>query len=250
MYWFPELRIFERGAQQAAEFNYLEARNNYESAIAILKSNCNRTCCNSHADEPARDMGCLIIAMETILKAALILSNVSVAPGLQPRRTGFSHLYQKQAGYTLSRFKDDGRRRKMEEKLGPIVWVIEPERDDEKLGYLYDINHKMREMTDGAMNIFTAPQKQGDHLKRDSWSTAIVSHGICVYRSILRGLSTHDDIGCSLSRIYIIPGGIIWHGRSFDRVCDWYQDSDSGFVKANGLIDAQELDFQEVSLRM
>ncbi|KAF2188003.1 hypothetical protein K469DRAFT_628263 [Zopfia rhizophila CBS 207.26] len=239
VYWFPELKVVETKIQEAAGFNYLDARNKYESGIAILASLCVCAHCTPTGGEQAPNRYCLVVVMETILKAALILSNVSVEPGLEPKRIGFDRLYQRQIE---ARSRDDDTRERMEKGLGPIVWVIEPEREDE---VLYTVDHRMRLMIDGAMGLFTFLRELGD-----SSSCAFASGGICAYRKILGGLSIYDDFGCSLGRIHIIPGRVEWHGVAFDRIQDWYQDWSDAFRMEDGRINLDEMDFEDPSLLM
>lgn len=237
MYWFPELRFFEKHSQEAAGFNYLDARNRYESSVSILRRNCLCAHCTPTRDEQTLNRNCLVVMMETVLRIALILSNVSVYPGLEPKRIGFVRLYQKQI---TARSCDDDTRERMEKGLGPIVWVIEPEREDKDL---YTVDHRVRLMIDGAMGLFTFLREL-----RDSSSCAFASGGICAYRKILENFSIHDKSGYSLGRIQVIPGRIEWNGVAYDQIQNWYQIPPDAFRIEDGLFNPEEMDFQEPSL--
>jgi hypothetical protein len=239
VYWFPELEFFETQSQEAVGFSYIDARNQYESCVSILKRNCPCFHCNLPGGKQTPNGRCLVITMETILKAALVLSNVTVERCLEPKRTGFDRLYQRQVA---ARSRDDDTRERMERGLGPIVWVIEPEKEDE---YLYTVDHRVRLMIEGAMGLFTFLKELSN-----SSSCAFASGGICAYRNILEGLSIHDNGGYALGRIRIVPGRIEWYGVVYDRVEDWYQTPSDEFCMDDGRINLEEIDFKEASLWM
>jgi hypothetical protein len=46
VYWFPELKFFKRQSEEAVSFSYINARNQYESCVSILKRNCPCIHCN------------------------------------------------------------------------------------------------------------------------------------------------------------------------------------------------------------
>ena len=237
--WFPELKQIESRIQEAVGCRFVDARTNYESSLGNLAKICSCVHCNRTQEEKPPNNYCLVVVVETILKIALILSNTSVEEGLNPMRSGFDRLYERQIE-ARSLYEDACER--IEEELGPIVWVIEPEKEDEEL---YTIDHRMRLMVDGALGLFTFLEEL-----EDSFSCAIVSGGICVYRKILEGLSIHDDIGYALGRIKIIPGKVEWNGITYDRVQDWYCDSAEEFRMDDGRIDPEEMGFGEASLRI
>ncbi|KAF2688944.1 hypothetical protein K458DRAFT_359972 [Lentithecium fluviatile CBS 122367] len=234
MYWFPELKAFETSMQEATGLSYRNARNDYQSDTASLARQCSCVHCSPSASEQAPEQYCVVALVETILKAALILSNVTIEHGLEPKRFGFDRLYQRQLA---TRPKDDTTRERMEQKLGPIVWVIEPEKEDERF---YTVDHRIRLMMDGAMGLFSYLTEL-DSSSCTAWSRG----GICAYRTILEGLSMHDDSGCSLARIRILPGRIQYQGVTFDRIDDRYQDQADEFqddLNHEG-IDRKDLEF-------
>jgi hypothetical protein len=240
VFWFPELKDVESRIQEAAACKLLDARINYESSLGNLAKICGCVHCNRTRDEEPPGKYCLVVVVETILKAALILSNVYVEPSINPVRSGFVRLYERQIE---ARWLDEDACERIEEELGPIVWVIEPEKEDEDL---YTVDHRMRLMMDGALGLFTyLPELE------DSFSCAVSSGGICVYRKILEGLSIHDNLGYALGRIQIVPGRIEWNGITFDRVQDWYSDSSDRFrMMEDEGIDPEEMDFGDPSLKM
>ncbi|KAH8701246.1 hypothetical protein GQ44DRAFT_778824 [Phaeosphaeriaceae sp. PMI808] len=240
VYWFPELKVVESKAQAATDCTFEEARQKYESAIAVIANACNCAICNGTGSNLVRKH-CYVLVLETILRAALILSNVSVDPGLQPKISGFERLYERQI---QARPFDNDTCTKLQEGLGPAVWVIEPEIDDNRL---YTIDHRVRLMIDGAMGLFT-------HLREleDSSSCAWSRNGICAYRDILKNFSIYDSSGFCLGRIHIVPGRIEWHGQAIDKIQDWYHEQEVEFRLDNGdgLLNPHELEFGQPSLLM
>lgn len=242
--WFPELKESVTRAQTYVAIHYEGAHTGYESALALIAQNCRcERCTKDTIKERTKDL-CLVLTAETILKVGLILSNSDVAAGLRPRRDGFLRLYDMQVEATVSRLNDGICQQRACQRLGPIRWVIEPEREDDELSWGYNVEHRLRSMMRGALGLFTTLREQQDTWKFDSRSGAMSSHGICAYRKILQGLATHDQAGCSLGRVVIIPGRTEWHGIAYDRVYDWFQNTDDEFSLDNGLINTDEMTFE------
>jgi hypothetical protein len=239
MFWFPELKSIELITQKAAACELANARANYESGLCNLATTCRCLYCDCTETEQPRTGYCLVALAETILKAALILSNVSIDPGLHPTRLGFDRLYE---GHIEAKPRDKDALERREAELGPIVWVIEPGQEDQSL---HSIDHRMRLMMDGAIGLFTFLREV-----EDSITCALASGGICAYWKILEDLSIYDDHGFALGRIHIVPGRIEWNGIAFGRVQDWYDSSSDEFSEMQDQNFDLEMEFTEHALKM
>ena len=239
MFWFPELRSIELLTQKAAACKLADARANYEAGLCNLATSCTCRYCDCPQAEQPRTGYCLVALVETILKAALILSNVTVDPNLYPTRLGFDRLYE---SHIDEKPHDKDTREEREKDLGPIVWVIEPGSEDP---ILHGIDHRMRLMMDGALGLFTFLREVNNSI-----TCALASGGICAYWKVLGGLSIYDDHGFALGRIHIVPGRIESNGVAFDRVEDWYDNSSLEFSGELGQIFDLEMEFEDCALRM
>lgn len=239
MFWFPELKSIELITQKAAACELANARANYEAALYNLATTCSCLYCDSTQTGRPRTGYCLVALAETILKAALILSNVSIAPGLNPTRLGFNRLYE---GHIEAKPRDKDACERREEELGPIVWVIEPGQEDQ---FHHAIDHRMRLMMDGALGLFTFLREV-----EDSITCALASGGICAYWKILGGLSIYDEHGFALGRIHIVPGRIEYQGIAFDRIQDWYDSSSDEFSEMQDQSFDLEMEFTDHALKM
>ena len=239
MFWFPELRSIELLTQKAAACKLADARANYEAGLCNLATSCTCRYCDCPQAEQPRTGYCLVALVETILKAALILSNVTVDPNLYPTRLGFDRLYE---SHIDEKPHDKDTREEREKDLGPIVWVIEPGSEDP---ILHGIDHRMRLMMDGALGLSTFLREVNNSI-----TGALASGGICAYWKVLGGLSIYDDHGFALGRIHIVPGRIESNGVAFDRVEDWYDNSSLEFSGELGQIFDLEMEFEDCALRM
>jgi hypothetical protein len=234
---FPELEDFQSAMMEGAGWNYLKARNYYHSEIESIAEKCRCLHCKSSKSQELPEGGfCLVSLSETILKASLVLSNVTIEPGLNPRRVGLSCLYDRQF---QDRQKDEATRKRMESMMGPIVWVIEPEREDKDL---YTVDHRIRRMVDSAMLLFTHMNGELNHTSGSAFSRS----GICAYRWILKGLAISDGYGCSLARLHILPGRILWKDTAFDEIKDYYSDQAGNYraeTNNGSRINRESLDF-------
>lgn len=239
MFWFPELKAIELITQRAAACELADARTNYESGLRNLAWSCRCLYCDFNETGQPRFGYCLVALAETILKTALILSNVSIDPGLNPLKFGFDRLYE---GHIEEKPRDRDLCKLREEELGPIVWVIEPAREDQ---YTHAVDHRMRLMLDGALGIFTFLREV-----EDNTTCALASNGICAYWKILEGFSIYDDHGFALGRLHIVPGRIEWNGFAVDRIQDWYDNSSDEFTEMQSQSFDLEMEFERPTLRM
>ena len=158
MFWFPELRSIELLTQRAAACKLADARANYESGLCNLATSCRcRYCDRTQAEQPQTGY-CLVALTETILKAALILSNVSIDPGPNPTRHGFDRLCE---GHIAAKPDDEDKCEQRETDLGPIIWVIETGSEDQDR---HGIDHRMRLIMNGALGLFTFLQEVKDSI--------------------------------------------------------------------------------------
>lgn len=241
VFWFPELQTIELIARKAAACRLEDARANYESGLYSLARQCACLYCDRTQDRQPQTEYCLVAVAETILKAALILSNVSVEKGLNPKQSGLQRLYE---AHVEDRPHDEDECERREKDLGQIVWVIEPAKDEE---HLHSIDHRMRLMMDGALGLFTSLKEV-----EDSVTCALESAGICAYWKILEGLSLYDEYGYAFGRLHITPGRIEWNGMTFSRIQDWYdvEDTSDEFTEMEDQSFGLEMDFAKPSLRM
>ena len=234
---FNELKPFEISMQQSASWSFTKAQNYYYTSMASISGMCGCLHCTPSSENLPEGGFCLVCLSETILKIGLVLSNVTIEPGLRPRRVGLNSLYDRQP---QSQQKEEVIRQQMESTLGPIVYVIEPEREpDGRNNDLYSVDHRIRRMIDGAL-LFTVMITKINHTSGSAFSRG----GVCAFRWVLRGLNMRDDSGCSLARIHIIPGRILWKNVAYDEIRDYYYDQIAAYRnETNGRIDGSRLSF-------
>ncbi len=244
LYWFPELQAFRTRIEEAVDLDFIDAKNHYESAIAMLASNCECMYCTIHSKQQRPKRFCLVVVLEMILRAGLMLSNVSVEKGLRPKRAGFERLHDRQAAY---RSQAKAPRLDMERKYGSsMLWVIEPERSSVLPEY-YSVQHKMRRLMDDALGLFTFLDEE----IVSSQICAFASNGICAYRTILTGLDGKDGPASAFGGIHIVPGRIESNGIAFDWVEDWFENSSAEFTdELTEYIVPEELEFRNLSMHM
>jgi len=232
IYWFPELKSLEQEMQEAARCESHDAQIGYKSGHNIFTKSCRCNRCNPKENKPPFSKYCLVVTAETILKLALILSNVSVKSGLNPIRSGFERLYDSQVE---ARQLVDGAYERIEKSLGPIVWVNEPEKEDK---ILCEIDQRMQLIVDGALGHFTNLQEV-----KESFSCATPSGGICAYKKSLEDFSVHANF--EHARIQIVPDSIEWEGIAFTQA----QDQPMGSSLRNFHRDSERTASEEIDAR-
>ena len=228
MHWFPELKVIETDMLQAVESGLKDAQSQYEASMAKIAEHCDCPHC-SEAPKMTDRSRCFVFVTETVLQAGLILSNVDVEEGLCPSSAGFMSLYKAQLN---TRSQDYKTRTSFEKDIGSIAWVIEPKTADDR----ETDGNRMRVMIEKALGLFTCVESL-----RDSDSCAWSFNGICAYRTILRDLSMHNEFGCSLARIHIVPGQIVWQNRQYTQIQDLGDLPPFDFRTEDNRIDTRQL---------
>ena len=126
-----------------------------------------------------------------------------VEEGLFPKRAGVEAIYRRQIAKRerFTRQGNDFLRSALVDELGPFAYI-----------YRDPPNPSKGLQLENCIELFTGfKYNQGEY-------TALAEEGICIYRSILNGMS--DDIEIS-SKIHILPGTIEYHGSPYTQVADY-----------------------------
>ncbi|KFY99779.1 hypothetical protein V500_01263 [Pseudogymnoascus sp. VKM F-4518 (FW-2643)] len=201
--WFPELESLKHGMEAAASKPFLDAKVRYEQQIEVLRLSCKCNICEPESLEDNLEMFCHVILVETILALCFAVSEMVVEDGLFPKRAGVEAIYRRQIAKRekFTRQGNDFLRSALVDELGPFAYIYrDPPNPSEGL------------QLENCIELFTGfKYNQGEY-------TALAEEGICIYRSILNGMS--DDIEIS-GKIHILPGTIEYHGRPYTQVADY-----------------------------
>jgi hypothetical protein len=246
LFWFKELEPAKTQMEKAASLGITQARENYDSSIEILRSTCGCATCESpttgHVITPADtanegadhvmtpvpnedldeepddesfatdrdvDIFCLVILVETIITASRLLSNVLLEnKALLPMTSGLQLAYGRQSDHRICAPLGMDLLR----EVGQIAFCLD-----------FDRNLSFCELVGGESAVDFRMQHVLSIFSGRSVSTssgmygAICSNGITAFLGVLRGTTTHRD---AVSRIQLIPGKIIYSGKSYETLVD------------------------------
>ncbi|KFZ24729.1 hypothetical protein V502_00790 [Pseudogymnoascus sp. VKM F-4520 (FW-2644)] len=143
------------------------------------------------------------VRYEQQIEVLRLISEMVVEEGLFPKRAGAEAIYRRQIAKRerFTRQGNDFQRSALVDELGPFAYIYrDPPNPSEGL------------QLENCIELFMGfKYNQGEY-------TALAEEGICIYRSILNGMS--DDIEIS-GKIHILPGTIEYHGRPYTQVADY-----------------------------
>ena len=206
--WLPELRRFQGRMERALKLNHEDASRAYVEYLGKIRKTCQCGICKSKDEVDSGNEGCppphgycLAVMVETIISLGLVLSRMTVSPGIFPSRAGIQSFYASQVQKHL-------------EARG-LHWT-----KHFRLVYGNEWNASGARRLQNAVQIFSGSRPETDLPDN---LVALSHEGMCAYFVPLEKkmkMSDHEQV----KLIRVVSGGIAVREKVFDRAC-------LGFVK-------------------
>ncbi|KAK5052702.1 hypothetical protein LTR84_002568 [Exophiala bonariae] len=201
--WLPELRRFQGRMERALKLNHEDASRAYVEYLIKIRKACHCGICTSKEEVDSEKEGlppshgyCLAVIVETIISLGLVLSRMTVSPGIFPSRAGIQSFY---AGQVQKRMEARG-----------LHWT-----EHFKLVYGNEWNAPAARRLQNAAQIFAGSRPEKDLPDN---LVALSHEGICAYFVALEKRSK-IDLKNQVKLIRIVSGGIAVREKVFDRAC-------------------------------
>lgn len=201
--WLPELRRFQGRMERALKLNHEEASRAYVEYLVKIRKTCHCGICTSKEDVDKEKEGlppphgyCLAVIVETIISLGLVLSRMTVSPGIFPSRAGIQSFY---AGQVQKRLEARG-----------LHWT-----EHFRLVYGNEWNAPDARRLQNAAQIFAGSRPEKDLPEN---LVALSHEGICAYFVALekrKKVEVQDQV----KLIRVVSGGIAVREKVFDRAC-------------------------------
>lgn len=242
--WFPELQYARDIMEVNVQSTFARAISTYKTCFERLRTVCGCCSCRadlakkvaptSQADVTKSVTFCLVLTMETIIRASRTLSNCDVLEDLCMLRSGLERAYVDQTHQRpLSDHQEANASINIESELGPIVFCLD----------MNNGNHGAIKSTrlSAAHRLF-GNSNEGSLSQQSAYS----SPGICVYLDMLTYVSSNPE---AFSRIHVVTGRIELDGKSHDSLFDEYKPNLYAYLNAPRIC-ADESNFQDPVLRV
>lgn len=201
--WLPELRRFQGRMERALKLNHEEASRAYVEYLGKIRKTCHCGICTSKEEVDKEKEGlppphgyCLAVIVETIISLGLVLSRMTVSPGIFPSRAGIQSFY---AGQVQKRLEARG-----------LHWT-----EHFRLVYGNEWNAPDARRLQNAAQIFAGSRPEKDLPEN---LVALSHEGICAYFVALekrKKVELQDQV----KLIRVVSGGIAVREKVFDRAC-------------------------------